>query len=86
MDTTLHAQKLAILSRLIKESSLTLEEALVLLKEEESPIPITNIPFQQPAPPITPIPASPNDYWYGIPGNGVWITSTSTQSSSTTTN
>jgi hypothetical protein len=31
----LHVQKMAILSRLIKESSLTLEEALTLLKEEE---------------------------------------------------
>lgn len=31
----LHAQKVTILSRLIKESSLTLEEALLLLKEEE---------------------------------------------------
>ena len=31
----LHAQKVTILSRLIKENSLTLEEALLLLKEEE---------------------------------------------------
>jgi len=31
----LHAQKVTILSRLIKESSLTLEEALLILKEEE---------------------------------------------------
>lgn len=36
METTpLHAQKVTILSRLIKETSLTLEEALLLLKEEE---------------------------------------------------
>jgi hypothetical protein len=35
METPLHAQKVAILSRLIKETSLTLEEALLLLKEEE---------------------------------------------------
>lgn len=34
-NPTLHAQKVAILSRLVKESSLTLEEALLLLKEEE---------------------------------------------------
>lgn len=34
-NPTLHTQKVAILSRLIKESSLTLEEALLLLKEEE---------------------------------------------------
>ena len=32
---TLHVQKVTILSRLIKETSLTLEEALLLLKEEE---------------------------------------------------
>jgi hypothetical protein len=35
METPLHAQKVAILSRLVKESSLTLEEALLLLKPEE---------------------------------------------------
>lgn len=34
-NNPLYAQKVTILSRLIKESSLTLEEALVLLKEEE---------------------------------------------------
>lgn len=34
-NPTLHAQKVAILSRLVKESSLTLEEALLLLQEEE---------------------------------------------------
>lgn len=33
-NTSLYAQKVTILSRLIKESSLTLEEALLLLKEE----------------------------------------------------
>jgi hypothetical protein len=37
-NTPLHAQKVTILSRLIKESSLTLEEALLLLKEEEEEI------------------------------------------------
>lgn len=46
MDIELHSQKLAILSRLIKESSLTLEEALLLLKQEE--LPITSAPFVQP--------------------------------------
>lgn len=35
MENSLHTQKVAILSRLIKESSLTLEEALLLLKEED---------------------------------------------------
>ena len=34
-NKTLHQEKVAILSRLIKETSLTLEEALLLLKEEE---------------------------------------------------
>lgn len=34
METPLHAQKVAILSRLVKETSLTLEEALLLLKQE----------------------------------------------------
>lgn len=34
-NTSLHTQKVAILSRLIKETSLTLEEALLLLKEDE---------------------------------------------------
>lgn len=34
----LHTQKVTILSRLIKESSLTLEEALLLLQEEEQPV------------------------------------------------
>lgn len=37
-NPTLHTQKVAILSRLIKESSLTLEEALLLLKEEEEEV------------------------------------------------
>jgi hypothetical protein len=58
MENTLHTQKVAILSRLVKESSLTLEEALLLLKEEEieetptqvSPswIPGTSTPYIQP--------------------------------------
>jgi hypothetical protein len=38
METALHTQKISILSRLIKESSLTLEEALLLLKEDEEEI------------------------------------------------
>jgi len=39
LDKELHAEKVTILSRLIKESSLTLEEALLLLREgEETPI------------------------------------------------
>jgi len=52
-NTTLYAQKVTILSRLIKESSLTLEEALVLLKEEETEV-VT--------PPTTFIPGT-SDFW-----------------------
>jgi hypothetical protein len=40
METPLHAQKVAILSRLVKEQSITLEEALLLLKEEEQEKPV----------------------------------------------
>lgn len=36
MEQDLHSQKITILSRLVKESSLTLEECLLLLKEEVS--------------------------------------------------
>jgi hypothetical protein len=43
-NTSLHTQKVVILSRLIKESSLTLEEALLLLKEEE----VEETPVSQP--------------------------------------
>ena len=35
MENSLYQEKVAILSRLIKDSSLTLEEALLLLKEED---------------------------------------------------
>jgi hypothetical protein len=50
METpTLHTQKVAILSRLIKETSLTLEEALLLLKEEEvEETPVTVAPSWTP--------------------------------------
>jgi hypothetical protein len=34
-NNVLHTEKVKILSRLVKESSLTFEEALLLLKEEE---------------------------------------------------
>jgi hypothetical protein len=46
----LHTQKVTILSRLIKESSLTLEEALLLLKEEET---IEEDVVQEPMPKYT---------------------------------
>lgn len=44
--SNLYTEKVAILSRLIKESSLSLEEALVLLKEEdvEKTTPVTTAP------------------------------------------
>jgi hypothetical protein len=46
LDKELHTQKVTILSRLIKESSLTLEEALLLLREgEETPIEKPNPDF-----------------------------------------
>ena len=44
MENSLHTQKVEILSRLIKESSLTLEEALLLLKDEE-PVEPTQVPY-----------------------------------------
>jgi hypothetical protein len=54
-NPTLHTQKVAILSRLVKESSLTLEEALLLLEEESvqksvhtSWTPSTTTPYIQP--------------------------------------
>lgn len=54
--SALHQEKIQILSRLIKESTLTLEEALLLLQEEEQPAPVsipsympgTTTPWSQP--------------------------------------
>jgi len=43
-EVPLHAQKVAILSRLIKESSLTLEEALLILKDEEVESTVSSTP------------------------------------------
>ena len=43
-NTELHGQKLAILSRLIKDSSLTLEEALLLLQNEPEEVTIQTAP------------------------------------------
>ena len=74
-NTSLYSQKVTILGRLIKESSLTLEEALVLLKEEEvtapaqttpSPwIPGTTTPWTQPIG-TNPFPlGSIGNPWYG---------------------
>lgn len=38
MSVEKHTKKIEILSRLIKESSLTLEEALILLETDEQPV------------------------------------------------
>lgn len=43
MEQDLHSQKITILSRLVKESSLTLQECLLLLKEEEAIKPVNTI-------------------------------------------
>lgn len=69
MENTIHAKKVAILSRLIKESSLTLEEALVLLEEEQAPV---SIPWQQPI--NTPSFPSTNPYWITTPNTGTITT------------
>ena len=76
MENKLHAEKLAILSRLIKESSLTLEEALLLLKEEEQQS-ISMPPISVPAP--INIPYYPNGYdplktWVSTGTGGLIIT------------
>jgi hypothetical protein len=71
-NTPLHAQKVTILSRLIKESSLTLEEALLLLKEEE---------VEQEAPVFTPGTTTPYTVpytqWPYSSGSGTITISTS---------
>lgn len=61
-NTLLHAQKTAILERLIKADQITLDEALTLLKEE----PATTI---QPWPlqPYYPTPGTGNPYWWSAP-------------------
>ena len=57
--TELHQQKITILSRLIKESTLTLEEALLLLRKEETESSIISTPSFRPG--ITTI--SPQAYF-----------------------
>ena len=61
-NTELHTQKIAILSRLIKESSLTLEEALLLLKEEEV---VENQTVITTTPSFNPLKVSTSPYWHG---------------------
>ena len=94
-NTSLHAQKVTILSRLIKESSLTLEEALLLLKEEEVEELVINTPSPTTSPwtiPNTNIPWQP--YTGTLSGSGIttgtgvtWtVTNGSTTSSFTVPN
>lgn len=66
METPLHAQKVAILSRLVKESSLTFEEALFLLKEEEQEIPVEKTTVINPPPYWTSTPGITGTGTYGI--------------------
>jgi hypothetical protein len=74
-EVPLHAQKVAILSRLIKESSLTLEEALLILKEEEVELTVSSTPGWSTGT-TTPWTISPH---YGtINGNPITYTSSST--------
>lgn len=78
-NTPLHAQKVAILSRLMKETSLTLEEALLLLKEEEpATISVKDGPWGigQTTPWIQPLTTNPHPL--GSPGNPWYGTTTTT--------
>jgi hypothetical protein len=75
-EITLHTQKVTILSRLVKEGSLTLEEALLILKEEEVESTVISTPGWSTGT-TTPwtIPTQP----YGtINGNPITFTSSST--------
>lgn len=65
MDTHLHKQKVEILSRLIKDSSLTLEEALLLLREDEQIIDNQSLVKAQPHSYMTP------DGWYTVSGDSI---------------
>lgn len=47
-NTSLHTQKVTILSRLVKDNQLTLEEALLLLKPEEEETPVRVAPVWSP--------------------------------------
>lgn len=61
MNSKLYSEKLVILNRLIKESTLTLEEALLLLKED---LPYTTtMPFNTPGTTVV----TPNPYQGGYP-------------------
>ena len=76
-EVTLHTQKVAILSRLIKESSLTLEEALLILKEEEVESTVSSTPGWSTTPWTVPI-TNPYVGSGTINGNPITFTSSST--------
>ena len=76
-EIPLHAQKVAILSRLIKESSLTLEEALLILKEEEIESTVISTPGWSTTPWTVPI-TNPYVGSGTINGNPFTFTSSST--------
>lgn len=83
-NTPLHAQKLSILSRLIKADQLTLEEALLLLKDEEKidwqPLPTSPYaPFNKPYPSTTPywtIQSTPSSGTFPLTGSCMTYSST----------
>ena len=71
MDNILHKQKVEILSRLIKESSLTLEEALILLKENEQVIDIQPFKSQPLTNPYTQNPYTQPGTWSTVSGDSI---------------
>lgn len=79
----LHVKKVAILSRLIKESSLTLEEALLLLEESviDAPEPAPYIPQTSTGTwTTTPYTVTYPTFLSGIPNTGTLTTSSSSSS------
>jgi hypothetical protein len=72
-NTSLHTQKVTILSRLVKDNQISLEEALLLLKEEETPVIV--------APAWNPGTVSP--YIQPYIGSGTGITFSSTTAGTT---
>lgn len=94
VPSTLHKQKITILSRLIKESSLTLEEALLLLQKEEEIEQAPAAPSWTPGmgtaaspwiQPYTGNPYSPFSGTIPLNGNGTFVTTTAVPFTNTTT-
>ena len=78
---SLHVQKVAILSRLIKETSLTLEEALLLLKEEEKElVTVGNATITTSYPPLGTwsTGTSPGTTFYSVPPSFISMSGSST--------